>query len=109
MISETPPESLMNSKAEWGSNSVPRVVVQQEKDKDSNKDRGGSKRAGQMVDETPGVSNKRQKLNSNKSSKWSKAPPSQVPTFQSIKSFFKSDSSNMPSGVSRVESGSKDK
>ena len=109
MISETPPESLMNSKAEWGSNSVPRVVVQQEKDKDNNKDRGGTKRAGQMVNGTPGDSHKRRRQNSDKSSKWSKAPPNQVPTFQSIKSFFKSDSLNMPSGVSRVESGSKDK
>ena len=33
----------MNSKSEWGSISVPRVVVQQEGDKENNRGMGGNK------------------------------------------------------------------
>ena len=40
MIEETPQKHLMNSKSEWGNNSVPRVVVEQ----DGDRDRSGIKR-----------------------------------------------------------------
>ena len=60
-IDETPRESLMNSKSEWGNNSVPRVTINQEKDNDKDKGAGagGTKRIlNRMTVEPEGQSNK---------------------------------------------------
>ena len=37
-IAETPHKHLMSSKSEWGSNSVPRVMIQQENDNNNRED-----------------------------------------------------------------------
>ena len=47
LIDGTPKEHLMNSKSEWGSNSIPRVTTGQDKDRDRDNgdgDAGGKKR-----------------------------------------------------------------
>ena len=97
-IAETPPETLMNSKSEWGNNSVPRVVVQQERDTENNRDKGGIKRTVQNRDGDPGDRTKRRRQNSTQSSTWSReVSKNQNLTFQSIASYFNSNSSDRPS------------
>ena len=107
-ISETPPETLMNSKSEWGSNSVPWVVVEQEIDKERNsRDKSGTKRTVLNRDMDPGDRPKRKRPNCTQNSKWSKKISDDLkPTFQSIESYFVSNSLNSPS-ASGMESNSK--
>ena len=102
-ISETPPENLMNSKSEWGNNSVPRVVVEQERDRD----KSGTKRTVLNRDMDPGDRPKRKRPNCTQNSKWSRKTSDDLkPTFQSIESYFVSNSLNSPS-ASGMESNSK--
>ena len=42
LIDGTPREHLMNSKSEWGNNSIPRVIIGQDKDRDRDNGDGGA-------------------------------------------------------------------
>ena len=103
-ISETPPDDLMNSKSEWGNNSVPRVVVEQDRDRDKN----GTKRAVLNRDMDPGDRPKRKRPNTEtQNSKWNRKTSDDLKsTFKSIGSYFVSNSQNSPS-VSGMEPSSK--
>ena len=60
----------MNSKSEWGNNSVPRVLIEQERDKDKDANKGGVKRfdTTRERDRETEVSNKKRKMNSQQNS-----------------------------------------